>query len=217
MASESAGFSLTTVPSSRSGSFVCGMPEESRSGITGAAALGGRWRVRHLGQLARDFRPRPAPERPGEREGEHHDHRECEQDARGEARCHGSSVTVGVRVSGCWTMDDYFGGTTCRSRDRSKVSISLARHGTITRLDRIESGPAIGLTYRPSRASCTLGPFPPRTPMAHDLVIRNGTLVDGTGAAPRAGDVAVQDGRIAAVGHGLGRRRARRSTRAGSP
>jgi len=36
--------------------------------------------------------------------------------------------------------------------------------------------------------------------MAYDLVIRNGTLVDGTGAVPRPGDVAVQDGRIVAVG-----------------
>ena len=33
-----------------------------------------------------------------------------------------------------------------------------------------------------------------------DLVIRNGTVVDGTGAAPRDADVAVKDGRIAAVG-----------------
>src|SRR6202521_866117 len=33
-----------------------------------------------------------------------------------------------------------------------------------------------------------------------DLVIRNGTIVDGTGAAPREGDVAVSRGRIAAVG-----------------
>jgi N-acyl-D-aspartate/D-glutamate deacylase len=36
--------------------------------------------------------------------------------------------------------------------------------------------------------------------MAYDLVIRNGNLIDGTGAAPRRGDVAIQDGRIAAVG-----------------
>ena len=34
----------------------------------------------------------------------------------------------------------------------------------------------------------------------HDLVIRGGTIVDGTGAAPRAGDVAIDDGRISAVG-----------------
>jgi len=36
--------------------------------------------------------------------------------------------------------------------------------------------------------------------MAYDLVIRHGTLIDGTGAAPRPGDIAIQDGRIAAVG-----------------
>jgi len=35
---------------------------------------------------------------------------------------------------------------------------------------------------------------------AYDLVIRNGSILDGTGAEARAGDVAVKDGRIAAVG-----------------
>jgi len=34
----------------------------------------------------------------------------------------------------------------------------------------------------------------------YDLVIRNGTVIDGTGAEPRDADVAVRDGRIAAVG-----------------
>src|SRR5215470_15003296 len=34
----------------------------------------------------------------------------------------------------------------------------------------------------------------------HDLVIRGGTIVDGTGAAPRPGDVAVDDGRVTEVG-----------------
>ena len=33
-----------------------------------------------------------------------------------------------------------------------------------------------------------------------DVVIRGGSIVDGTGAAPRSGDVAISDGRIAAVG-----------------
>ena len=36
--------------------------------------------------------------------------------------------------------------------------------------------------------------------MAHDLVIRNGTVVDGTGSAPIAGDVAIDGDSIAAVG-----------------
>ena len=36
--------------------------------------------------------------------------------------------------------------------------------------------------------------------MPYDLIIRNGMLADGTGAALRQADVAVQDGRIAAVG-----------------
>src|SRR3990167_1441978 len=33
-----------------------------------------------------------------------------------------------------------------------------------------------------------------------DLVVRNGTVLDGTGAEPREADVAIKDGRIAAVG-----------------
>jgi N-acyl-D-aspartate/D-glutamate deacylase len=42
----------------------------------------------------------------------------------------------------------------------------------------------------------------------HDLVIRNGVLVDGTGSAPRAGDVAIDGDRIVEVGtvDGRGRR-----------
>lgn len=38
----------------------------------------------------------------------------------------------------------------------------------------------------------------------HDLVVKNGTVVDGTGAAPVRADVAIKDGRIAAVGTDLG-------------
>jgi N-acyl-D-aspartate/D-glutamate deacylase len=33
-----------------------------------------------------------------------------------------------------------------------------------------------------------------------DLVVRNGTMFDGTGSKPREADVAVQDGRITAIG-----------------
>ncbi|HAC58557.1 MAG TPA: amidohydrolase, partial [Rhodobiaceae bacterium] len=42
----------------------------------------------------------------------------------------------------------------------------------------------------------------------HDLVIRGGTIVDGTGAKPFAGDVAIDNGKISAVGEvaGKGRR-----------
>ena len=36
--------------------------------------------------------------------------------------------------------------------------------------------------------------------MAHDLVIRNGTVVDGTGSPARPADVAVDGDRIVAVG-----------------
>ncbi|MEJ8859324.1 amidohydrolase family protein [Variovorax robiniae] len=35
--------------------------------------------------------------------------------------------------------------------------------------------------------------------MQHDLLIENGTLVDGTGAAPYTADIAVRDGKIAAI------------------
>jgi N-acyl-D-aspartate/D-glutamate deacylase len=39
---------------------------------------------------------------------------------------------------------------------------------------------------------------------SHDLIIRGGTLVDGTGEAARRADVAVKDGLISAVGENLG-------------
>jgi len=38
----------------------------------------------------------------------------------------------------------------------------------------------------------------------HDLVIRGGTVVDGTGAAPRRADVAISNDRIVEVGEGVG-------------
>ena len=38
----------------------------------------------------------------------------------------------------------------------------------------------------------------------YDLLIRNGKLIDGTGAPARTADVAIKDGRIAAVGQDLG-------------
>jgi N-acyl-D-aspartate/D-glutamate deacylase len=40
---------------------------------------------------------------------------------------------------------------------------------------------------------------------AHELVIRGGEVVDGTGAAPRIADVAVDGGRVTAVGAGIGK------------
>src|SRR5690348_17010364 len=39
----------------------------------------------------------------------------------------------------------------------------------------------------------------------HDLVVRAGTVVDGTGGPPRTADVAVRDGRITEVGRVSGR------------
>ena len=38
-------------------------------------------------------------------------------------------------------------------------------------------------------------------PTHYDLIVRNGTVIDGTGAAPFAADVAIKDGVIVAVGH----------------
>ncbi len=43
----------------------------------------------------------------------------------------------------------------------------------------------------------------------HDLILEGGTLVDGTGAAPREVDVAVDGDRIARVGSSLGPARER--------
>ncbi len=49
----------------------------------------------------------------------------------------------------------------------------------------------------------------PRLPTMHDLVIRGGLIVDGTGMTARVADVAVSDGLITEVGRvdGIGRRR----------
>src|ERR1700749_5284935 len=38
----------------------------------------------------------------------------------------------------------------------------------------------------------------------HDLLIRGATIIDGTGAPSFSGDLAVRDGRIAAIGRALG-------------
>src|SRR3954451_1945994 len=40
--------------------------------------------------------------------------------------------------------------------------------------------------------------------MTHDILIRGGLLLDGTGAAGRRGDLAIRDGRIVAMGADLG-------------
>jgi N-acyl-D-aspartate/D-glutamate deacylase len=35
---------------------------------------------------------------------------------------------------------------------------------------------------------------------SYDLIVRNGTVIDGTGGEPREADVALRDGKVAAVG-----------------
>ncbi len=57
-------------------------------------------------------------------------------------------------------------------------------------------GHAVTVTH--AARSCTLARC------MHDLIIKNGTLVDGTGSAPRRADVAIAAGRIRAVGERLG-------------
>jgi N-acyl-D-amino-acid deacylase len=39
-----------------------------------------------------------------------------------------------------------------------------------------------------------------RKPASYDLIVRGGTIYDGSGGGPRAADIAVRDGRIAAIG-----------------
>src|SRR5437867_1706947 len=64
-------------------------------------------------------------------------------------------------------------------------------------------------TCVPFSLSCSSAPLSPLNAEVHmadyDLVIRRGTVVDGTGALPRIADVAVDGGRVAAVGHVSGR------------
>ena len=37
----------------------------------------------------------------------------------------------------------------------------------------------------------------------YDLIIKNGTLIDGTGMPPYYADIAIQNGKIARIGKGL--------------
>ena len=71
------------------------------------------------------------------------------------------------------------------------------------RLRQVRTLPAERPEHRPAPA-----PRPILCAM-FDLVIRNGTVIDGSGGPRHVADVAVQDGRIAAVGPKLGRASAR--------
>src|SRR5882672_11278022 len=76
---------------------------------------------------------------------------------------------------------------------RPRKSVLLARHIV---------GQRSGALYEDSGFSAKKGPS------MHDIVIRGGTIVDGTGAAAFISDIAVDGGKITAVGGkaGPGRR-----------
>src|SRR5471030_83365 len=60
------------------------------------------------------------------------------------------------------------------------------------------SSPGLGdLQSAPVRGNLRLNR---RVPTMADIVIRNGTIIDGTGAPPFEADIAIENGRIAAVG-----------------
>src|SRR6202012_386654 len=56
------------------------------------------------------------------------------------------------------------------------------------------------ISSKSKMVSARLGRRDPREVEMHDIVIRGGTIVDGTGKAAFSGDVAIADGKIAAVG-----------------
>lgn len=51
-----------------------------------------------------------------------------------------------------------------------------------------------------NRRTSTTVPYPREAPVAADLVVRGGTLLDGTGGDPYLGDLVIEDGRIAQIG-----------------
>src|SRR5580704_17966085 len=55
--------------------------------------------------------------------------------------------------------------------------------------------------YRPGAGKLR----PRRDSMDYDLKITGGTIIDGTGSPAREGDVAIKDGKIAAVGEAPGK------------
>ena len=96
------------------------------------------------------------------------------------------------------TCDGRAGGTVCTTGAAAAPPASRAGPTGCPARDR--SSPAL----RRCRARARLGGAPEGCPKGdltmHDLVIRGGTVVDGTGAVPRTADVAVDGGRITEVG-----------------
>src|SRR5216117_3036190 len=57
-----------------------------------------------------------------------------------------------------------------------------------------------GLAVTGCRAPAT-APTAPASPMTYDVLLRNGTIYDGSGQPPIRGDVAIRGDTIVAVGH----------------
>ena len=67
----------------------------------------------------------------------------------------------------------------------------------------------LGAAFSGARGICDIvcdAAFPGKPAMTYDLLITNGTIVDGTGGARFHADVAVEGGRIAALGKSRGPR-----------
>ncbi len=83
------------------------------------------------------------------------------------------------------------------ARGTKRALVGLAGLAGLGARPATPSTTAAGAAGRPARQS-TRSPRP--SALRTDLVIRHGTLVDGTGAPPRTGDLAIAGDRITAVG-----------------
>src|SRR5215813_2194259 len=93
----------------------------------------------------------------------------------------------------------------------SAHTLSAARPSDESRPQAAQTSPASSACIRPSglgKLYQTLGRAERRELSMHDIVIRGGMIIDGTGQPAFTGDIAIEGGRIAAVGGkaGPGRR-----------
>jgi len=86
------------------------------------------------------------------------------------------------------TSDDIGPTAEATADRRRRIPVTIARRGG-----------ADGETARRSCRGARVSALSARGPR-YDVVIRGGQLIDGTGASRVAGDVAIADGRIVAVG-----------------